>query len=204
MKTFSIKKLSIYLVLGIAILVNYSCEKGAFEEESLVVDPSVSLISPQGKQLATSHKELIDMYKATGESKKDANRIDITEIRYAETADYSFGVVDMQVDGNLNSMLVIMEVSKGVSVLSDGNGIRFVKIDNGDLEGIDSKSVLQIEDSDLISPSNEIQGKTKYICNGDCCGWSSAGDDAYNCGCPSTTSLILTTSDDCKIQVVTE
>ncbi|WP_299015114.1 hypothetical protein [uncultured Polaribacter sp.] len=192
------KNIQILSVL-LTVLLIASCSNEESMNNSEEIQKELSLISPDGKKIANSQGELINLYLDNVGITKSDNDIEIIDIRYSNSDNYSFGVVDLSVGENLSSMLVLLDISDNYTVLSDSDGLRFVEKGNFSLDGIPSENILKSNTQKSLGFSEVV-----YVCNGGCCGWSQTGDDAYNCGCPAvvSTSLTLTTSDGCAIQVI--
>lgn len=180
-----------------------SCTHDRDEQLEIHDFKNLSLISPQGKILADSEQDLIKLFSNKIGISKSLSEFKIVDIRYTENNHYSFGVVDIDFNDELKSMLIVLDLDKSTKVLSDKDGIKFVQANNVNIDDVDERSILSINNS---KSSASISPDATFVCNGGCCTFSQTGPDSYNCGCPipptASTNLTLTTSDGCKIQVL--
>lgn len=156
----------------------------------------LNLKSPNSKVLANDLDDLLNFIKSTS-TKKIASTDDIVlqNIKYFEDTHYSFGVIDYQVNGKFNSLLKIIELEEDYIVLSDKHSIQLVKNNSST-----KSNTSNVKDKSVIY--HKFGGGGQYNCQGgNCCSWAIVGEGRFNCGCANPTSIILTTSDGCEIEI---
>lgn len=190
----NIFKITAILLLSIIVL---SCSEESelqTNEELAFSEFEFSLISPNGKKLANNEEDLFSLIsKETGKSINNET-VTINDIKYSENDVSSVAIVDFELNEEFNSMLVILDLNKKFMSIYDNNDLYFVEksIKN---ESLKAKDVITVN----MSKTALIGGST-LVCNGGCCGWSTPAENHFHCGCPA--SVILTTSDGCKIQML--
>jgi hypothetical protein len=197
------KKINVILKMLVAVFftsILFSCSNDNDEQLEIQEFKNWSLISPNGKKLAESEEDLINLFSEKVGISQSVSEFKIIDIRYTEKIDYSFGVVDIKLNEELKSMLIILDVDKSTKILSDRDGIKFVQTNNINIDNVDKSSILSVNDNKSRA---SLSPDTTFVCNGGCCTFSQTGPDSYNCGCPvpptPSTSLTLTTSDGCAV-----
>lgn len=183
----------IKLVAIILTIVITGCSSD--NEEQQTFTENLSLTSPKGIKIADNEQEL--MIKLNIPLKKDSNEFLIEDIQYFEGENYSYTAVSAYVNSEFNSVFLINEIPEGKMILQDKHSLRIV--DKGTRKNIDG-DILNFEQKNFASPTIGI-GVARCF-NGDCCKWEEiVKDSEFNCGCASSNSVIITTSDGCKVEV---
>lgn len=188
-------KKMIKLTAIVLILVTTGCSSDNEEQQALT--KSYSLTSPKGIKIADNEQDLLT--KLGISLKKGNNEFSIEDIQYFEGDNHSYTAVSAYVNSEFNSVFLINEIPEGKMILQDDHSLRIVA--KGSRENIDG-DILNFEQKNFASLE---PGTGVGRCfNGDCCKWEEvvAGSE-YNCGCPSpATSIIITTSDGCKAEIL--
>lgn len=168
------------------LALNCQSETDAIENE---ID--LKLKSPSGKELARDINELTDIIKSSTD--RSISNIIFENIDYIEKENYTLGIVNYYEDDNFFSFLKVIDLDENYILLKDKKGLQIVKSNSSENNVKDTKSLYYFAS----------RGSASCI-GGECCTWEEINPDQFNCGCPddpTSTSVIVTTSDGCKIEL---
>ena len=155
----------------VVVFFFFSCTKDAQQISST---ESFALTSPNGFQLANDFNSLT---KKVGYGESADKPIVVENVKYFETASYSFAVVDYTIDGAFVSALIQLHLDDGYLLFSDKHDVYVVKkTGHSGIKSDDQTITIDLDSEKKPDMVINCQGSNR-------CSWTQPSPNHMHCGC---------------------